>query len=835
MNLFQVASLLALIATIALGITVFSTAPGRPANRGFSALTVILAFWLGCMFLGANAVSLEQTDFWVRMTLCAALLIPLGGDMLRFCIKVPDRPFRRNRTRVFIWLLTIIPLMVLCWTPLLIESIQMPSAERTVATPLYGRAFVLYVLQFNVGVLVFVVALIRDIFRTKGLRRMELQFIVLGAAVSLTFGTTISLIVPLLTGYSEASRFLPVAILGMHGCAAYGIVTHRVMNVGDVLRRTTAYLLLTAYLVSIYLIVTHVVGAFLSLWFDSPSTFVHLCAALSVAFSMAPAHGRMQRVADRLFINMREINERDILQKVNAIVMSISTTDELVQRFAHIMTEATGTDRLTILLEEGDRYEQVFPVAESGAGMELHAYDPLITMLVEAKHPIGVDLLQRMRVTGARLAVVEQLQQINTSLVCGIRTKGQLEGLLLLGPRGSGRLYSAPEQDTLQLVCNELGVALENFRLYTDIQSSKIYNEILLNSLSSGVVAANIDGMITMFNAQAQQIIGMEAQSVMGRPISVLPEPVRIALDGTLKGRGRLRDQDAVLGRSTGEDVPVRMSTTAFHGHTERQAGALVVISDMTQLKAMEDQVRRTDRLSSLGTLSAGIAHEIKNPLVSIKTFTQLLPDRYEDPEFRTTFFDLIGSEVTRIDRLVNRLLNFARPSKASLQEVALHELLDDCLSLVGEQMRTSQIRLVRSFEEGTEIIEGDPDLLRQCFVNFLLNAIQCMQDAEGGEIAVRITLGDSGSNGSSPSRGGKKDRIIISFEDTGPGIDSDDVPRVFDPFFTTKSTGTGLGLAVAHGIIREHGAEVNIRSLKQVGTCFDVTFPRPERKEEPS
>jgi len=835
MNLFQVASLLALIATIALGITVFSTSPMRPANRGFSVLTVILAFWLACMFLGANAVGLEQTDFWVRMTLCAALLIPLGGDMLRFCIKDPDQPFRRNRARVFVWLLTIIPLMVLCWTPFLIESIQMPSVERTVATPLYGRAFVLYVLQFNAGVLVFVVALIRDIFRTKGLRRMELQFIVLGAAVSLTFGTTISLIVPLLTGYSEASRFLPVAILGMHGCAAYGIVTHRVMNVGDVLRRTTAYLLLTAYLVSIYLIVMHVVGAFLSIWFESPSTFVHLCAALSVAFSMAPAHGRMQRVADRLFINMREINERDILQKVNAIVMSIGTTDELIQRFARIITEATGTDRLTILLEEGEHYEQVFPVVESGAEMELHTYDPLITMLSEAKQPIGVDLLRRMRVTGARLAVVEQLQQINTSLVCGIRTKGQLEGLLLLGPRVSGRLYSAPEQDTLQLVCNELGVALENFRLYTSIQSSKIYNEILLNSLSSGVVAANMNGVITMFNTQAQQIMGMEAQSAMGRPITVLPEPVRIALDGTLKGRGRLLDQDAVLGRSTGEDVPIRMSTTAFHGHTELQAGALVVISDMTQLKAMEDQVRRTDRLSSLGTLSAGIAHEIKNPLVSIKTFTQLLPDRYEDPEFRTTFFDLIGSEVTRIDRLVNRLLNFARPSKASLQDVPLHELLDDCLSLVGEQMRTSQIRLVRSFEEGTELIEGDPDLLKQCFVNFLLNAIQCMEDAEGGELAVRIALGDSGRNGSSPSRGGKRDQIVISFEDTGPGIDPDDVPRVFDPFFTTKSTGTGLGLAVAHGIIREHGAEVNIRSLKQVGTCFDVTFPRPKRKEDPS
>jgi two-component system sensor histidine kinase AtoS len=278
------------------------------------------------------------------------------------------------------------------------------------------------------------------------------------------------------------------------------------------------------------------------------------------------------------------------------------------------------------------------------------------------------------------------------------------------------------------------------------------------------------------------------------------------------------------ISTGSGREIPVRVSSSVFHGHTGALLGVLFVMNDLTELKKLEEQVRRTDRLSSLGTLSAGMAHEIKNPLVSIKTFTQLLPERYEDEEFRVTFFELIGDEIKRIDSIVNRLLKFARPAEANLVRTHLHNVLDESLQLMEQQAKGHGIDLVRSFGADTDMIKGDTELLKQAMINFFLNAIEAM--STGGRLEVGTRLERNGDVFAGGGDGANGSLLHVTIRDTGTGIMPDDVNRIFDPFFTKKPTGTGLGLSVAHGILQEHGVAINVDSRHGAGTTFHLLFP---------
>jgi signal transduction histidine kinase len=217
------------------------------------------------------------------------------------------------------------------------------------------------------------------------------------------------------------------------------------------------------------------------------------------------------------------------------------------------------------------------------------------------------------------------------------------------------------------------------------------------------------------------------------------------------------------------------------------------------------------------------MAHEIKNPLVTIKTFTQLLPERHADEEFRKEFRSLVGSEVKRIDGIVNELLSFSRSSQPKLGEVKLHTVLEDSLHLVEQELNRNNIELLSEFKANEDLVRGDADLLSQAFVNFLLNSVAAMDG--GGRMTVKTeNILDAPAWSTKQDNGTRS--IQITFSDTGSGIEQSDLSRIFDPFFTTKSEGTGLGLSVSHGIIEEHQGNVEVESRPGVGTTFYIRFP---------
>jgi PAS domain S-box-containing protein len=354
------------------------------------------------------------------------------------------------------------------------------------------------------------------------------------------------------------------------------------------------------------------------------------------------------------------------------------------------------------------------------------------------------------------------------------------------------------------------------------VQDGKIYNEILLDNLVNGVIAVNAEGCVTVFNREAQRVTGLLFEEAINRPLTCLPTPLAEPIRHILGHGQRMLNREIHLTHHHAE-VTVRAGGTVFKSHTGKILGALLVFSDITDIKKLESQVRRADRLASIGTLSAGMAHEIKNPLVALKAFTQMLPERYNDEDFRNTFSNLVHHEVERIDTIVNQLLEFSRPSKPDLVRVALHPVIKHSLKLVSEEALKRQIKLENQFEAENDVIMADRHQLQQVLLNFLLNAMDSM--AENGRLMVTTAVVE-GQYSPTGADVAPRPYIRLDIADTGCGIAQDALPHIFDPFFTTKSNGTGLGLTVAHGIIQEHGGMIDVESRVGQGTVFHIFFP---------
>jgi signal transduction histidine kinase len=295
-----------------------------------------------------------------------------------------------------------------------------------------------------------------------------------------------------------------------------------------------------------------------------------------------------------------------------------------------------------------------------------------------------------------------------------------------------------------------------------------------------------------------------------------------------------MRNVDATLFEEGEERSPsIRIGSAYLLGHDGNPMGALLVFTDTTELKSLEEQVRRSDQLSSVGTLAAGMAHEIKNPLVTIKTFTQLLPQRHEDEDFRREFASLVGHEVGRIDGIVNQLLSFSKPTTPHLEPMRFHETIEKTTKLVHEQLSQKNIELENNFRATRDNILGDPSLLTQALVNLHLNAIDAI--GENGKITVgTINCSYRFANGDDPQKATSKKCIRLQIKDTGKGIPHDKLQKIFDPFFTSKSEGTGMGLSVAHGVIQEHDGIIEVESQLGKGTTFYIYIPIT-KEEEPA
>jgi nitrogen-specific signal transduction histidine kinase len=783
---------------------------------------------LGSLYLGFTATSPRIAEFAIRQASATGVLYLAVLNLLRLSIRQKTQSWYNVFSRSRVWLVLTLGIVVLCQTKTFLKGAAMPHLAGGAPSPIYGNPAVdLYAAYFIGSFVALIILYGLDLRKATAGEYAELAFILIGGIAAIAISLLLTFV---LDFFMEQSRWMwvsPLRMLIFSLVVAYGIATRKLLEVGIFLRRAISYTLLTLYLLGLYAAAWWLVTTALRS-IESAHSIAHVAAAIAIAFAMAPARGLSRRLAERLFISSHQLDFRATVSKAAEILSSVTTLHDLLQRFGGTIADAVGAERISILLPDRDGYTTRYAFSRSQepqSDYQLPVDGAIATYLKAHREPAVVDELHRIRQTPEVLGLVNRMRGMKTAVAMGIFSREHLAGIMLLGPRTSGRIYGSVEQNALQVLCGQLAVAIDNAQLFTEVQNAKIYNETLLENLTTGVIAAGIDERITVFNNEAGQITKIDAREVLDQSIDRLSVPLCEALRATLHtGQGQ-ENSELNLG-AVAEGLTVRASTSIFHGQEGEVLGALMVLTDVTALKRLELQIRRSDRLASLGTLSAGMAHEIKNPLVSIKTFAQLLPERYQDSDFRETFSNLIGHEIDRIDSLVNQLLRFARPTKPHLQPMHVHDILEKSLLLVGHRLYQKDIKLSRSWAASVDTIRADGDQLEQVFLNFFINAMDAMKN--GGELSIstQIRTDEEWVSPLTQSNGEAHEIIRVSIRDNGVGIRPEDLAHVFDPFFTTKDYGTGLGLSVVHGIIQEHGGQIEVESELKKGTAFHILLP---------
>ncbi len=834
MNPNAVPAITAMVVQLALGIAVFYANPKRRSNQCFLLLTIVILAWLTGLLIAFLSRTELTARLGIRQASAAGFAYLATINLLRLSIAGERESWRTILKSSRIWLFAAAIIIALCQTSFFLGQARL-SPNGTAPSPVYGPGIYVYATAFAAAAIFLIISSIRGFRFTTGSQRVEYAFVLFGGLFTLALFVLLYQVLRFFIDPRKTLWFAPSRVLVFSLVVAYGVATRKLMEVGLFFRRITAYLVLTAYILTLYAAIWWLVATALRSSGTNGRSLAHLLAAVAVAFAMAPARGFSQNLADKLFVRARGLDFRVTMSKAAAILQSVTILPELLRRFASTIGEAVGTDTVTIYLKgkRGDFVRRFSVNADNPARLtsQLSADGPLVQWLSSLREPLILDELHRIRPTPAVKLVKERLEELNAAAALGIFAREHLVGIMLLGARLSGRIYGSMEQDALQVLCGQLAVAIDNAELFTEVQNAKLYNETLVQNLTTGVVAADTDGKITVFNHEAESITGLTRIS-RGRIVDDLPGPLRTIIRTTLATGERQEDREASF--PVGEDeVYVRASSAIFRGQERELLGALMVITDITTLKKMEQQIRRSDRLASLGTLSAGMAHEIKNPLVSIKTFAQLLPERYAESDFRETFSGLIVHEINRIDSLVNQLLRFARPTKPLLRPMHVHDILEKTLLLVQHRLYQKEIKVVRSWTASTDRIRADSDQLEQVFLNFFLNAMDAMK--RGGEltVATKIRAGDPLISQLSVNGTQVEEALCISIGDTGDGIKPADIAHVFDPFFTTKDHGTGLGLSVVHGIVQEHGGVIEVESELSKGTTFIIYLPLAREAQE--
>ena len=361
---------------------------------------------------------------------------------------------------------------------------------------------------------------------------------------------------------------------------------------------------------------------------------------------------------------------------------------------------------------------------------------------------------------------------------------------------------------------------------FEELADLKSYTDSILSSVTSGIVTVDLEGRVVTLNPAAELLIGFFAGEAVGRYCTEVfgqtPELGEILME-TLTSRVPLTNVPLALRRRSGMAVSAEVSTAPLKGGDGKDLGAVAVVRDLTALRRLERQLRRSDRLAALGTLAAGLAHEIKNPLHSVLTFSRHLPRRFDEEKFRMQFQSVVPRELERINRIVERLLELARPSQLNFALVRLPTLVERVLDLYANQLESSGVALRRAYARDLPPVQADEDALYRALVNVVGNALDAM--IGGGRLTVRVHWAPTGEHRATRP-GGFYRRVQIEIEDTGVGIRPADTERVFNPFFTTKERGTGLGLALTHKIVEDHGGSIDFRSVPGVATTFRIVLP---------
>lgn len=403
-------------------------------------------------------------------------------------------------------------------------------------------------------------------------------------------------------------------------------------------------------------------------------------------------------------------------------------------------------------------------------------------------------------------------------LVTSVRKTGKdisnFKGIPIMGSDEIGELSKAFNDMSFRLKTH-VNQLKDSYQKVNEVQQ---YLNNIIESVASGILVMDRNGTITVFNKAAEKITRFKSDEFLGKNIMDFYTATEFGAD-ILREKGKIcRYQETKLITKDSEEIPISVSTSLIKNGRDEIIGTIFLFNDLSQIKMLEDELKREDRIRTMGEMAANIIHEIGNPLAGISNLLQVLKENYAEDEIREEVLNTLEEEVGNLNKMVINFLDFSKTSSLNPKSTDIVELIDDILYLLKADIIAKKIRIKK--EVGREILKVyiDERTIKQCFLNILINAVQAVK--EYGEIELKYKTKNE------PVDGQEKKFVEILVRDNGTGIQPDKIEKIFSPFFTTKKGGTGLGLAIAYKLIKENGGRIAVKSEVGKGTEFSILLP---------
>jgi two-component system NtrC family sensor kinase len=627
---------------------------------------------------------------------------------------------------------------------------------------------------------------------------------------------------------------------------AYAIVRYRLMDVDIIFRRGYAYTLATLCVLAGFYGIVFSLGALVKQNFQDLGNTGLMTVMLITAFLFQPIRNWMQERLDRHFYRDRYDYRRTLVEFAREL-SSETDLDTTLAIVGERLLQTLGIKHLVFLLSQESEEGTVFRLQKAmGPNPRLAgvAPDDLDLSFLNWKLPEPYLFFERTRhqldaVSRAwPISVRKTIADLDLTYYLPCTVRGRTIAYIGLSRTTDGEYLSSVDVELMITLSGYVAIAIENATLYRSLQLKveeyerlKEFSENIVESINVGILAADLEDRVESWNTQIENLTGITREQALGRKLSELfPAALSEQFDRVRGETGIHHIYKFVLkpalaavanghGNGNGHGTAGRLSEATLNiaitplvSKDQEQIGRLIIIDDVTDRAELEQRLVQADKLSSIGLLAAGVAHEVNTPLAVISTYAQMLAKQVAEDSQKSLILEKIAKQTFRASEIVNSLLNFSRTSTTSYGGVSMNKIVQETLSLLEHQFVKAGIQIKTDLDADLPLVHGNGGKLQQVFLNLFLNARDAM--GTGGTLEVRSWAEGLGA------------RVEVS--DTGHGIAPENLHRIYDPFFTTKGAkkGTGLGLSVTYGIIQEHGGSIEVSNRRGGGATFRVELP---------
>ena len=803
---------LRLIALIYLGIGIYVllrrwTAPG---STHFYIFCLVSFISFSFKYTG-KLNDFDWTIYWSNIV--AWILQP--AMFLHFVLTFPEK---RQTVRNHPWLLALVYVPAALLLAIHISAMRLLQAREHLRWNVDR-------LEMSYGALFFVAAatLLWYSYRCASttILRQQLKWVTRGTILAIAPYTLFYVIPYLMGSLPGPGMKVSVLSLGLLPLTfGYAIFRYRLMDVDLIFKRGVVYTLAAAAVVGMYFALVAGVAELVHMRQPGSGPVGLILAVVVTALLFDPVRKWIQDRVDQFFYRTRYDYRRTLLE----FGRELGSEPDLNAMLSSVMDRLSRTlavDRITIFLDgeaEGFTPAKSFGMAPA-SGLDLSF---LATARPgQAGHLFFENTHQVPRETPGAQEAIARLD-LNYYIPCRVQKKAI--AVLGLGKTAQGDFLSSEDVELLETLGGYLGIAIQNAQLYASLQQKvaqyerlKDFNENIVESINVGVMALDMEDRIESWNAQMEVMYALPRWQALTQPLNtVFPaefveEFYRVRQNAGIHNLYKFR-----LRTPAGENRIVNAAIAPLVTRKFEVVGRLVIMDDITERMELEAQLFQADKLSSIGLLAAGVAHEVNTPLAVISSYTQMLAKQLQGDPQKSGLLDKITRQTFRASEIVNNLLNFSRTSGSEFSDVDVNKVITETLALLEHQFKTAKVRVKDELSPSLPPVQGNPGRLQQVFLNLFLNAKDAMPG--GGTLYVATLNGDA---------------VSVRVSDTGSGIAPEHVQRIYDPFFTTKSSpregqnrGTGLGLSVTYGIIQEHSGKIRVESHPGEGTTFTLDFP---------